>query len=288
MDEFHKYLPTSQFDFDWGVYVTGVGHASVQSNSNYPPTRHPPGYQFKWEKGRVLEEFQILYIPRGSGKFESKYTGRKTVRAGTCILLFPGVWHRYKPSQKTGWDEFWIGFTGDYCNQLIKKGYFKQEVPLLDVEFNDDFLKHFLRIQDNAKEERIGFQQVIASEVILILAKVLAGQRSSRSGGVMEEAIKEAKYIMLERMYSSIDMQDLAKSLNLGYEHFRRSFKSITGLAPQQYYLELKLNGAKELLNSSNQSIKYISLSLGFENPYYFSKWFKKKTGFSPQNWRFR
>ena len=96
-DNFFTYLPISENNMRWDLYLTGVGLATVQANEEYPPKGHPEMYNFKWETGRVLPEYQILLIAEGQGTFESAKTGEITVNTGNIILLFPGIWHRYRP-----------------------------------------------------------------------------------------------------------------------------------------------------------------------------------------------
>ncbi|MFW5995447.1 MAG: AraC family transcriptional regulator, partial [Spirochaetia bacterium] len=58
----------------------------------YPPNphHHPPEYRKNLSSGRILGEFQIVYITRGAGFFHSEYTARRRVNAGDCLILFPG------------------------------------------------------------------------------------------------------------------------------------------------------------------------------------------------------
>ena len=72
----------------------------------------------------------------------------------------------------------------------------------------------------------------------------------------------------------------------MSYRNFRHLFKHFTGLPPQQYHLELKLNHAKKLLTESRASIAEIASSVGFTNPFYFSRFFRQKTRRSPTQWR--
>jgi AraC-like DNA-binding protein len=80
-------------------------------------------------------------------------------------------------------------------------------------------------------------------------------------------------------------MESLAKDLNLNYATFREDFKDYTGLSPYQYFLEMKINKAKEMLSDGVLSVKEVSYKLAFQSPYYFSRLFKKKTGVAPSQW---
>src|SRR5471030_404916 len=119
---FFDYFPVSPKMSQWGIYATSVGHVRVPANTPYPPNPHPSGHHFAWEKGRTLNEYQILYIHEGRGIFESSETEPKKIAAGTAFLLFPGVWHRYRPIMATGWTESWIEVGGPYLDQLLAAG----------------------------------------------------------------------------------------------------------------------------------------------------------------------
>src|ERR1700722_5895732 len=108
--DFFRYLPVSKRDQQWGLFVTAGGFNSIEPKTAYPRPGHPRGYAFSWNKGRVLAEYQALLITRGAGEFESNRSARQPVSKGNVILLFPRVWHRYRPIYEEGWDEYWISF----------------------------------------------------------------------------------------------------------------------------------------------------------------------------------
>ena len=91
---------------------------------------------------------------------------------------------------------------------------------------------------------------------------------------------------MIDNIDSNIKFEELAQELGIGYSWFRRMFRHYTGFAPAQYLLQTKLNKAKELVIGTSLSMKQISVMLGFESQYYFSKIFKKKMGMSPNKMR--
>ena len=104
------YLPRSSRDELWGVVCTTAGHQHVPPGTDYPVSRHPAGYHFSKGKGRVLDEFQLVYITAGRGRFESASCPPTVVEAGSMLLLFPHEWHAYSPDPEVGWDEWWVGF----------------------------------------------------------------------------------------------------------------------------------------------------------------------------------
>lgn len=284
---FFRYLPISNTDRDWGCYITGGGYTTIPPGSSYPPKGHPSAYDFTWEKGRVLQEYTIVYITRGSGVFESTPTGRIKIKAGDFFFLFPGVWHRYTPHKKTGWDEHWVSLNGDLLDRYLERNIFSIQKPVLSIGFDEQLLKIFFEVFVALKNEQIGFQQEIASQALVIFSKVLANQKASGGGGSrIEGLVRKAKCVMMERMGETLDMQSMARDLHLSYVYFRHIFKYYTGISPHHYHLQLRINRAKELLKGTAMSVKDISATLGFENQNYFSRLFKKKIGLSPEAWR--
>ena len=64
-----KYLAVNPVDLQWGTAVNSVGFQEIAPGMAYPPRNHPSRYIFTIESGRVLEEYQLLYITEGRGKF---------------------------------------------------------------------------------------------------------------------------------------------------------------------------------------------------------------------------
>ena len=90
--------PINPMNRTLGFYLNDAGHAVVPANSVSPPTieNHSQKYALSWEKGRVLQDFQVVYISKGKGIFQSTQGGLIPINAGDALLLFPGEWHRYR------------------------------------------------------------------------------------------------------------------------------------------------------------------------------------------------
>lgn len=284
--KFFRYLSVSRTDIDWGLYVTTVGHSVIPPHSTYPFARHPSAYHFSWERGRVLDEYQFIYITEGSGVFESS-GGSQTISEGTMIFLFPGVWHRYRPNQNSGWTEYWVGLKGEIIDRARKKSFISPDRPVWNVGIDDGIVDQYMQLVHLTEMQPIGYHQIVAAISMQILALTLASHRNLRVGSDRTAAlIRKAKTMLAERVETSVDMADLARELSLSYPHFRRVFRQYTNLAPHQYFLQLRINRAKELLRGTDLPVKSIASMLGFENSYYFSRFFKKKVGHPPGEWR--
>ena len=91
---------------------------------------------------------------------------------------------------------------------------------------------------------------------------------------------------MQEHINDNISLIGLSKTYNYSVSRFSNLFKQKTGYAPIDYFLQMKMQKACQLLDFSDRSIKDIAFSMGFEDPYYFSKRFRKIIGVSPRKYR--
>ena len=238
-------LPRQPADRQWGLYVTGVGSTRVPPHARrYPVSVHPDGYMYAWENGRVLDEYQALYIAQGEGCFESKRTGSLPVEPGSLMLLFPGEWHRYRPNRPSGWDEYWVSFAGTYVEHLIQQGFFSPQEPVLHTGADEAIQHAYFDLLDRARTQPIGYQQLNAASVQEILAASLAAMRRKRHGGRGEEIVRQAKAEMEQRVEATLRIDTLASALGLSEEHLRRLFRDHVGMSPYDYYLELKIHRA--------------------------------------------
>ena len=106
ISKYAKYLPVTSRDVRWGIYCSTVGFTKMPTAPRYPPdpSAHPPKYLFKWEMGRIFDEYALIYITRGQGTFKTEGERTWRVGAGDIFMLFPDVWHWYVPDKETGWD----------------------------------------------------------------------------------------------------------------------------------------------------------------------------------------
>ena len=148
----------------------------------------------------------------------------------------------------------------------------------------------FADVVSAAKDENNGYQAVISSATIHILGLLYAfnQQQYNDKESLTEITVKKAKILFREKLLDATDSAAIADELKVGYSWFRKVFKENTGISPGQYFIQLKIQKAKELLGNSQYAVKEVAYLLKFESPFYFSKLFKQKTGFTPLQFRNR
>lgn len=284
---FFRYFPISPMDEAWGLYATTAGYVKIAPGEAYPPPDHPKAYSLSWANGRILPEFQLHYITRGGGVFESESAGRKQIEAGNIFMLFPREWHRYRPRTATGWDEYWVGFGGQSATRLLRKGFLSPRTPVLRPRAEHALLDLFTDMFGEMRHERLGFSQILGATTGLMLAILHAAARAKGNTDTHHEAaIRKAKAVLHERLDRALDMEQVAGQLHVSYAWLRRHFRYHTGLPLHGYHLQLRVNRAMHLLSGSSAPVKEVAAQTGFEDAQYFSRLFKKKTGRTPEDWR--
>lgn len=283
MDNYIKYLATGSDEKKWDIYINSVGRVITKPNNLYPSKVHPSAYYFTWETGRLLFEYQILYITDGKGVFENKQ-GLFTVNEGSFIIIRSNEWHRYKPNVECGWTENYIGFQGGVAKHFMKQLYSTFKNPVINVGINTSFIDCYSKIFDLVEDESPSHQLVASGILIKLIALLIASQKKEElHKDEAAEYIDKIRFILRNNVENNICLQDIASELNTGYSYFRKMFKKHTGISPKQYHLQLKIVRAKELLLNTNKSVKDVCFTLGFHSTSYFSRVFKQKIGVSPR-----
>lgn len=283
-----KYLVVNPRDVQWGLTVSTVGYEEIGVADSYPTRGHADGYYFDIEKGRVLNEYQLLYITEGEGIFNSAHAKDIPLKAGDLFLLFPGEWHTYHPTGKNGWKSYWIGFKGKNVDDRVKVGFLSVDKPIYHVVFSADIIRLYEEAYKRAQEEAPYSQQILAGIVNHLVGLMYALERSMElsKDHTRVDMINLARLRIRESLEADLTIQQIAEDLGVSYSNFRKLFKEFTGISPALYQQDLRLQRAKELLATTSLSIKEIAYRLRFESPDYFSSKFKIKTGKKPSEFR--
>ncbi len=283
-----KYLVVNPRDVQWGLTVSTVGYEEIGVADTYPTRGHADGYYFDIDKGRVLNEYQLLYITEGEGVFNSAHAKDIPLKAGDLFLLFPGEWHTYHPTGKNGWKSYWIGFKGKNVDDRVKAGFLSVDKPIYHVGFSADIIRLYEEAYKRAQEEAPYLQQILAGIVNHLVGLMYALERSMElsKDHTRVDMINLARLRIRESLEVDLTIQQVAEELGVSYSNFRKLFKEFTGISPALYQQDLRLQRAKELLATTTLSIKEIAYRLRFESPDYFSSKFKIKTGKKPSEFR--
>ncbi len=235
--------------------------------------------------GRAMKSHALMYILKGEGSFEDEKTPRRRVRPGTFFYLYPNRWHNFDPDPGRCWTEYWVVFDGHEAQRRFGT-LFPEKGVIFEHGVDARWVEAYERLYE------LWFFQPDASRfyIDLLLHQILADCYAAAHkldftvpADIWDRAKKALRRKLKEK---SFDFEAFAKAEGLSYGGFRKSFRHRLGMAPKQYFLMLKIDRAKELLARPGRSVKETAYELGFEDPYYFSRIFKKKVGVSPDLYR--
>ena len=269
-----RYLPARPRDAQWGLHVSGAGLETVPADSVYPLPGHPELYDFSFERGRKLPEYSIVYIATGSGIFEAEGRDAVQVTARSVMLLFPGVWHRYRPDPRVGWRSYWVSFTGDWMDRVVQHRFFSASVPLLPVGQTEQFEATFEQLFERLRQTPPGFPHLVAADVMELLALlttaaceeaqqlIMQGPRDVES--LTDPVVSEALRLIWSGSHLQLSVAKLGKQMGTTPRSLERRFKQALGRTVKEEILRCRLDRVRRLLVHTDLSITEIVAASGF------------------------
>lgn len=281
-----RYFPISEEQEKWGIYLTDCGKEDIPAGyALYPPPGTPESHTFTWYTGRVLKEFYLVYIARGSGLYESRKAGLRTVQAGSAFLVFANEWYRHQPMPETGWEALWIGFQGDYAQRLVTR-FLSPAEPIVTLHRSVEFEMAIRDFVEGLVEAPLEYPLSTGGEILSILGHLIESKTVHAPGAKYHYAIRKAQSYILHHAFEKIDYERLASHIGVSETTFRRNFLKLTHQTPLQFQLSIRLKHARKLLEETDFPIAEIAEKAGFELHHYFTRIFTWKTGCSPKQYR--
>jgi AraC-like DNA-binding protein len=299
-DAFFHYLSVNEATMTWGMYVTGLGRAKINSGDRYPPSGHPVLYQFDWARGRTLPEFQLVLLTDGAGEFESEATGHVRLEGPTLLFLFPGVWHRYRPDPKIGWDERWIAFNGEMLHRLFDVALFGPRLAVSKPHDPRSLTARWDQMIAAVRGNAVGHPAVLTFQALAMISDVVShkiedalslgvvpadvGSRSRLDDPVVQRALD----LIWTHSHFPMSVSDIARQLPVTRRTLDRRFVEATGHSVLDEINACRLSRAKRLLAETELPVKTVARLAGFSSTERLRVTFVEREGTSPTIFRKR
>jgi len=292
----HRYLPISDALLHSGMYVTSVGRAVVGAGEPYPTFQHPSLYHFSWEQGRTLPEFSMLLVAKGTGVLETRRTGSIPLAEGSVLLVFPGVWHRYRPGAGTGWTEKWVQFNGEFAHTLLEQHLITPDSPVLIPEDPAAVGRSLDRLLQAVDQDPASNSLRLSLLAMGALGLALSSQPLSppsrrtprevkRQGDPVVEAAID--YIWT-RSHKVLSVADVATAVGTTRRTLERRMSAVIGHSVLEEIIQCRFSRAERLLRETDLPVRTIVALAGFGSPENIRQVFVKRTGISPAAYRAR
>lgn len=259
------------------VFITDIGY--------YPKAK----YHYR-KREKALEEYVFIYCVDGRGWYS--VSGRKFVVSKDQYFILPaGMVHEYGSDDSDPWTIYWIHFRGS-----LARFYAEDNLAPLDVKPNKEsrinnrislFEEVFHTLNrsyaiENLRYAMATFQHYLAS------LRYLQQYRDAVVNPDAKDTVNMAMHYFEENIERHVTLKGVSEFVGISPSRLSALFKQKIGYSPLNYFILLKIKKACEILDATEMKINQVSLKLGFEDPYYFSRQFSNVMGMSPKAYRSR
>ena len=290
------YFPVNPTAIATGFYLTGAGVERIAPRAGYPLPDHPEMYQFSWKTGRVLPEYQWVFLSAGHGEFESHETGVVQVQAGSALMILPDVWHRYRPKSNTGWTVYWLSFNGQVPHFWQQAGLLTSASAVYSQKSNPLLAGALEQIVQSAVKSPQDPGSASLSSLALIAGMLAASPREGRSDGPNDRPPRPAKSadpvlqgameMIWNHSHRDLSVKAIARQLGVSTRTIERGFRKALGRTVLEELTACRVARAQLMLRNTRLPVKRIAYAAGFSSPTHMAVVFRRELGQTPRQLR--
>ncbi|WP_312692800.1 AraC family transcriptional regulator [Caproiciproducens sp.] len=234
------------------------------------------------ERKEGIEEFILIYCTDGKGVIE--LANKKYELHGGEVFCIPAyAGHRYYADQNEPWSILWVHFKGENAQYfpLTEKRIVQLETPK-----SNDRLQSLFSLLISVLERNYTLGNFIYTSQLLsvILSEIYLREKASDIDKQNQYLTKAIRY-MYNNMDVELTLDDIADYMKLSKSYLNSIFKTFVQRSPVDFYIHLKMQQACKYFKMTNMFVYEVSKKLGYQDPYYFSRIFKKVIGVSPREY---
>ena len=186
------------------------------------------------------------------------------------------------------WSIYWVHFTSDALQAFNRAYHIVPEQGPQYIPHNEKGIRIWEEMYENLSR---GYspENLMNTNLCLyhLIATFVFSQQQNQNSSSPEKAIiRETIDYMKNNLDKTVRIEDFADLNKYSVSHFSKLFRLTTGMSPIEYFIHLKMQKACQLLYTEDSRVKQIAALLGYDDPYYFSRLFKKYMNTSPETYR--
>lgn len=246
----------------------------------------PPGYTYNH---KIPNEHHLHFVLDGKGVLlisEREYH----INKNDIFLIPKDVPIKYYADHETPWTYMWVTFYGEMADKYLHDARISAENPVIHSTIPTSAYTPLIQCILNANHLTIANEIKRVAYLYEILSMLIESQAAVRKADGKYDYSGDAyidyalQYIKFN--YNHIKVSDIANYIGIDRSYLTSLFKKNLNVSPQQYLMQFRLSEAAKLLKTTNMSVNEISAEIGYEDPFTFSKAFKKIYGVSPQSYK--
>ncbi len=246
-----------------------------------------PGHQVG---PKVFDYYLIHHILSGQGTFS---TGDHIYKLGKgdSFIIEPGHLTGYKADPTNPWEYYWIAVKGKRFKLMLEQAGVTLTNPIIHAS-NHNHVKWLEKIKSTFKSRTSGGGLRTSGYLYLLLSdfqKVLHPERlkDSEAPTRIERHVKQVAQQLTTQYTEPISIENIAQSYGYNRAYFSKMFKVYNHVSPVTFLLNLRISKSRQLLRERLElTVEQIAYSVGFNDPLYFSKQFKRFYQLSPSEYR--
>jgi AraC-like DNA-binding protein/uncharacterized cupin superfamily protein len=227
--------------------------------------------------------YELLYVSRGAKAFLINGAERKA-RAGDLIIFRPGDVHEEWNLSRVVSRMVIRCHADDLAAANAAFPPSDKLGAVVRLPWRQRFQHLFARMAEERLRPRPHSDLLLGAylvEFVVLLSRAADHLASSRAEETEGDAarVRAAIEIIHHNLDRSLTLAELARSTFMSPSHFSHVFRAEAGEAPKRYLIRARIERAKQLLATTDLTVQQVAERLGYENPFYFYRLFKKKTG---------
>lgn len=260
----------SRYSEEYPLIVNCAGNA----NFTFPFTTDNP-------TGR--EDYYLLYMFQGEMTVSLPH-GVERIRAGHAVIFPPHYHYVYKYDARAPMNYFWVHFTGSYAERFLQECGLRALPSLYDTGTDPQIATLFRELYDCFEFDSPLSRPKSASALERILLRLAEHVQKKSESKHLERSLR----VIHASYQTNLKIPELAALENLSNSRYIAVFREQMGMSPTAYIIRRRMSAACELLENTDISVKQAGALVGYNDPHFFSKLFKKHVGIWPSEYRER
>lgn len=230
-------------------------------------------------------QLSIIYCVAGSGRVrigDRQYE----LRAGQILVLPPGEVCDYRSHSDDPWKVYRIHLAGRRARSVLRLLTDNEKCSIFTIGHDPSTIEALEAIYDSMR----GHESTHLLMTFLATAKLVwrLAEKSVQPSNPLnkDQRVHATLQFMLQRLESGVSVGELAAMAHLSRSRYAQVFKRQMGYSVLEYLIRTKMHRAADLLENTDEQVKKIASGLGFRDPLYFSRQFRRVHGVYPTAFR--
>lgn len=229
-------------------------------------------------------EYYLLVVFHDTQTVESDAQQYK-LKGGETFLWKPGKPHAFG-HRKASWLHSWLMIGGKKAQDIITEEWPHNNAGPHSLNASRTVIPTIEAIYDELLRNSQPDKNILEYYFRIMLRKMNRAKSSTESSTHPPEPFLELSRFIEEKMHEPLQVSNMARTVHLSKSHFCMAFKKYFGTTPMRYLTEQRLSRALILLEDQSMTIKEIASQVGYDDPLYFSRLFRKYAGKCPSRYR--